>query len=67
MERSEISTIDIATKIAPRMNSLGRVAEPRKGVEMLLVREVQHLRDLQLREVVNSLLREERYRVYQLV
>ncbi len=39
VERSEISTIDIASKIAPRMNSLGRVADPRKGVELLLVRD----------------------------
>ena len=38
VERSEIATIDIATKIAPRMNSLGRVADPRKGIELLLVR-----------------------------
>ncbi len=39
VERSEISTIDIASKIAPRMNSLGRVADPRKGVELLMVRD----------------------------
>lgn len=39
LERSEINTIDIASKVAPRMNSLGRVADPRKGVELLLVRE----------------------------
>ncbi len=39
VEKSEISPIDIASKIAPRMNSLGRVADPRKGVELLLVRD----------------------------
>lgn len=38
---SEISTINIATKIAPRMNSLGRVADPRKGIELLSVRNEQ--------------------------
>ncbi|NGX55250.1 MAG: Single-stranded-DNA-specific exonuclease RecJ [Chlamydiae bacterium] len=38
VDRSEITTVDIASKIAPRMNSLGRVADPRKGVELLLVR-----------------------------
>ncbi|MCH9611398.1 MAG: Single-stranded-DNA-specific exonuclease RecJ [Chlamydiales bacterium] len=38
LEKSEISTVDIATKIAPRLNSLGRVADPLKGVELLLVR-----------------------------
>lgn len=37
----EVSTIDIASKIAPRMNSLGRVADPKKGVELLLVLETQ--------------------------
>lgn len=36
---AELTTIDIASKVAPRMNSLGRVADPRKGVELLLVRD----------------------------
>lgn len=39
VDKHEVSTIDIASKIAPRMNSLGRVADPRKGVELLLVRD----------------------------
>jgi single-stranded-DNA-specific exonuclease len=34
----QLTTIDIASKIAPRLNSLGRIADPRKGVELLLVR-----------------------------
>jgi len=46
VERSELNTIDIASKIAPRMNSLGRVAEPRKGVEMLLVRDEKKAENL---------------------
>lgn len=29
----------LASKIAPRMNSLGRIADPRKGVDFLLVQE----------------------------
>jgi len=37
-DRSEISTTDVASKVAPRLNSLGRIADPRKGVELLLVR-----------------------------
>ncbi|MDR3623794.1 MAG: single-stranded-DNA-specific exonuclease RecJ [Chlamydiales bacterium] len=41
LEASEITTIDIASKVAPRLNSLGRVAEPRKGVELLLIRDAQ--------------------------
>lgn len=37
--QSELSCSDIASKIAPRLNSLGRVAEPRKGVELLLIQD----------------------------
>lgn len=44
--RSELTTIDIASKIAPRMNSLGRVADPRKGVEMLLARDEKKAEEL---------------------
>ena len=36
---STISPIDIASKVAPRLNSLGRIADPRKGVELLLIRD----------------------------
>lgn len=35
----EISANAIASKIAPRLNSLGRIANPRKGVEFLLVHD----------------------------
>ncbi|MFZ0564660.1 MAG: single-stranded-DNA-specific exonuclease RecJ [Chlamydiales bacterium] len=37
---------DIASKIAPRMNSLGRLADPTKGVELLLVRNEQKAESL---------------------
>lgn len=38
---SEINTFEIAAKIAPRLNSLGRITdEPQKGVQLLLVRNV---------------------------
>ena len=36
---AEITPIDIASKIAPRLNSLGRIADPIKGVELLLIRD----------------------------
>lgn len=36
---SKITTSDIASKIAPRVNSLGRIADPIKGIELLLVRD----------------------------
>lgn len=34
---SEVTTLDIASKVAPRLNSLGRIADPNKGVELLLI------------------------------
>lgn len=39
LKLSEISTTDIASKVAPRLNSLGRIADPLKGVELLLIRD----------------------------
>jgi single-stranded-DNA-specific exonuclease len=39
LKLSEISTADIASKVAPRLNSLGRIADPLKGVELLLIRD----------------------------
>ena len=38
---SGITTNDIASKIAPRLNSLGRIANPSKGVELLLISDHQ--------------------------
>jgi single-stranded-DNA-specific exonuclease len=35
----EITPLDIASKVAPRLNSLGRIADPIKGVELLLLRD----------------------------
>jgi single-stranded-DNA-specific exonuclease len=39
LKLSEITTLDIASKVAPRLNSLGRIADPLKGVELLLIRD----------------------------
>jgi single-stranded-DNA-specific exonuclease len=39
LKLGDITPIDIASKVAPRLNSLGRIADPRKGVELLLVRD----------------------------
>ncbi len=36
---SEITPLDIASKVAPRLNSLGRIADPNKGVQLLLCRD----------------------------
>ena len=37
---STINTSDIASKIAPRLNSLGRIANPLKGVELMLIHDI---------------------------
>jgi len=37
---------DIASKIAPRLNSLGRIADPIKGVELLLIRDSEQAEKL---------------------
>ena len=42
----EIATIDVASKVAPRLNSLGRIGDPRKGVELLLLRDMQEAESL---------------------
>lgn len=39
MSGGEFSPVDIASKVAPRLNSLGRIADPIKGVELLLIRD----------------------------
>lgn len=39
LKMGDITPIDIASKVAPRLNSLGRIADPIKGVELLLIRD----------------------------
>ncbi|MBM3198641.1 MAG: single-stranded-DNA-specific exonuclease RecJ, partial [Chlamydiae bacterium] len=39
LKMSELTPMDIASKVAPRLNSLGRIADPTKGVELLLIRD----------------------------
>ncbi len=41
IDLNELSTFSIASKIAPRLNSLGRIDDPQKGVEVLLIRNTQ--------------------------
>lgn len=40
VDLNELSAFDVASKIAPRLNSLGRIDDPRKGVQLLLIRNV---------------------------
>jgi single-stranded-DNA-specific exonuclease len=39
LQPNELTPSDIASKIVPKLNSLGRVADPIKGVELLLIQE----------------------------
>ena len=43
---AKITTNEIASKIAPRLNSLGRIADPNKGVELLLCKEERKAQSL---------------------
>ncbi len=36
---SNLTPLDIGSKVAPRLNSLGRIADPKKGVELLLCKD----------------------------
>jgi single-stranded-DNA-specific exonuclease len=46
MREEEMTTTDIASKVAPRLNSLGRIADPMKGVELLLLRDPKAAEEL---------------------
>lgn len=46
VEPSTLNTTDIASKIAPRLNSLGRIANPTKGVELLLMQDEKNATSL---------------------
>ena len=39
LDLKTLSPADIASKVAPRLNSLGRIADPKKGVELLLLKD----------------------------
>lgn len=39
LKMADVTPVDIASKVAPRLNSLGRIADPIKGVELLLIRD----------------------------
>ena len=41
VDMNELTTFTVASKIAPRLNSLGRIDDPQKGVEVLLIRNAQ--------------------------
>ena len=41
VDLNDLTTFTMASKIAPRLNSLGRIDDPRKGVQMLLVKNAE--------------------------
>lgn len=53
-----ISPFTIVSKIAPRLNSLGRIADPQKGVELLLLRDSCAAEQLALELDLNNLARQ---------
>jgi single-stranded-DNA-specific exonuclease len=46
LKPSEVTTADIASRLAPRLNSLGRIADPMKGVELLLIKDPPQAEEL---------------------
>jgi len=59
LKLQDVSTMDIASKLAPRLNSLGRIADPIKGVELLLTRDPQQAEMLAKELDLNNLERQQ--------
>lgn len=55
---NDLSTFTIASKIAPRLNSLGRIDDPRKGVKMLLVKNADLAEKMALELDLNNIERQ---------
>lgn len=63
LEKKDLSPIDIASKIAPRLNSLGRIADPIKGVELLLLHKDDEAEQLAKELDLNNLKRQKIERI----
>jgi single-stranded-DNA-specific exonuclease len=55
---NDLSTFTVAAKIAPRLNSLGRIDDPKKGVELLLIRNAQMAEKMALELDLNNMERQ---------
>jgi len=55
---TELTTFTIASKIAPRLNSLGRIDDPQKGVQMLLIRNAVMAEKMALELDLNNIERQ---------
>lgn len=51
----DLTTFDISLKIAPRLNSLGRIDDPDKGVKLLLLKNHAQAEDLALELDLNNI------------
>lgn len=58
VDLNDLSTFTIASKIAPRLNSLGRIDEPKKGVQMLLVKNSELAEKMALELDLNNIERQ---------
>lgn len=58
VDLNDLSTFTIASKIAPRLNSLGRIDDPRKGVQMLLVKNASLAEKMALELDLNNIERQ---------
>lgn len=58
LEQGKLTPNDIASKIAPRLNSLGRIADPIKGVELLLLHDPFEAEKLCIELDLNNLKRQ---------
>lgn len=58
VDLNEISTFIVASKIAPRLNSLGRIDDPKKGVQLLLVRNAVTAEKLAMELDLNNIERQ---------
>lgn len=58
VDLNDLTTFTIASKIAPRLNSLGRIDDPRKGVQMLLVKNSELAEKMALELDLNNIERQ---------
>lgn len=58
VDLNDLTTFMIASKIAPRLNSLGRIDDPRKGVQMLLVKNAELAEKMALELDLNNIERQ---------
>lgn len=63
VDLSELSTFAIASKIAPRLNSLGRIDDPQKGVQVLLIRNAIMAEKMALELDLNNIERQKIERI----